>query len=79
MTNTTELMAAEPLLKTDVLGRVRTPVERREMLLDEFEKSGLSGKKFAAMTGVSYQPEFAKPNDEANLAHQLVLLEEPPS
>jgi len=48
-------MAAEPLLKTDVLGRVRTPVERREMLLDEFEKSGLSGKKFAAMTGVSYQ------------------------
>jgi hypothetical protein len=27
----------------------------------------------------SIQPEFAKPNDEANLAHQLVLLEEPPS
>jgi putative DNA methylase len=25
------------------------------------------------------EPEFAKPNDEANLAHQLVLLEEPPS
>lgn len=55
MTNTTTLMAAEQLLKTDALGRVRTPVERREMLLSEFEKSGLSGKKFAAMTGVNYQ------------------------
>jgi hypothetical protein len=55
MTNTTELTTTEQLLKTDALGRVRTPVARREMLLDEFEKSGLSGKKFAAMTGVSYQ------------------------
>jgi hypothetical protein len=55
MTNTTELMAAGKLLKADVLGRVRTPVERREMLLDEFEKSGLSGQKFAEMTGVNYQ------------------------
>ncbi|MDP9115030.1 MAG: IS66 family insertion sequence element accessory protein TnpB [Acidobacteriota bacterium] len=55
MTNTTELTTAEPLLRTDALGRVRTPVERREMLLDEFEKSGVSGKKFAAMTGVGYQ------------------------
>jgi len=55
MTNTTELMTGGQLLKTDVLGRVQTPVERREALLDEFEKSGLSGKKFAAMTGVSYQ------------------------
>jgi hypothetical protein len=55
MTNTTELTATEQLLKTDVLGRVRTPVERREMLLDEFEKSGLSGQKFAEMTGLNYQ------------------------
>jgi transposase len=43
------------LLKTDILGRVQTPVERQEALLDEFEKSGLNGKKFAAMTGVSSQ------------------------
>jgi hypothetical protein len=55
MTNTTESIAGGQLLKTDVLGRVRTPVDRREMLLDEFEKSGVSGKKFAAMTGVGYQ------------------------
>jgi hypothetical protein len=34
---------------------VQTPVERREAFLDEFERSGLRGKKFAAMTGVNYQ------------------------
>jgi hypothetical protein len=41
-------------LKTDTKGRVRVPVERREALLDEFEKSGLSGMKFAALVGVKY-------------------------
>ena len=48
----------EAILKTDVLGRVRTPRERREHLLDEFERSGLSGKKFAALAGIKY-PTFA--------------------
>ena len=45
----------EAILKTDLLGRVRTPRERREHLLDEFEHSGLSGQKFAALTGIKYQ------------------------
>jgi hypothetical protein len=43
------------VLKRDELGRVRTPPERREQLLDEFERSGLSGMKFAALTGLKYQ------------------------
>jgi alpha-beta hydrolase superfamily lysophospholipase len=43
------------LLKTDVRGRVRVPDERREALLNEFEKSGLSGPKFAMVIGVKYQ------------------------
>lgn len=34
------------------------PAERREALLDEFERSGLSGMKFAALVGVKY-PTFA--------------------
>ena len=34
--------ADEAMLKTDVLGRVKTPQERREQLLDEFERSGLT-------------------------------------
>jgi hypothetical protein len=31
------------------------PAEKREKLLDEFERSGLSGTKFAALSGVNYQ------------------------
>ena len=43
------------ILKTDGKGRVRTPAARRESLLDEFERSGLSGPKFAALVGIKYQ------------------------
>jgi hypothetical protein len=43
-----------PVLKSDTLGRVRTPAERRRELRAEFERSGLSGKKFAALVGVKY-------------------------
>jgi len=39
--------ADETILKTDVLGRVKTPAARREQLLDEFDRSGLNGRKFA--------------------------------
>lgn len=42
------------VLKSDTRGRVRVPEERREALLDEFEKSGLSGQKFAQLAGVNY-------------------------
>jgi hypothetical protein len=43
------------LLKTDALGRVRTPGARREALLAEFARSGTSAKKFAELAGVNYQ------------------------
>ena len=52
MTNTT---VPDEVLKTDVLGRVHTPKARREALLEEFERSGVSGMKFAALVGVNYQ------------------------
>jgi restriction endonuclease Mrr len=45
----------QKVLKTDTLGRVKTPRDRRETLLDEFERSGLSGAKFAALAGIKYQ------------------------
>ena len=45
----------EVILKQDVLGRVKTPKARREQLLDEFERSGLSGQKFAELAGIRYQ------------------------
>ncbi len=44
----------EVILKSDTRGRVFTPVARRESLLDEFERSGLSGAKFAQLTGLKY-------------------------
>ena len=46
---------AEVVLKQDVLGRVKTPKARREQLLDEFERSGLPGLKFAELAGIKYQ------------------------
>jgi hypothetical protein len=51
----TEMIKAdEAVLKTDGLGRVQTLAARREQLLDEFERSGLSGKKLAALVGIEY-------------------------
>lgn len=60
MTATTGLVpATEPsaatLLKTDVLGRMHHTREQRERILDEYERSGLSGPKFTALCGVKYQ------------------------
>lgn len=43
------------ILKTDTKGRIRTPLARREQLLDEFERSGLSAAKFAELAGLKYQ------------------------
>jgi hypothetical protein len=52
------IQGGDQVLKTDEVGRVRTPAARRENLLDEFERSGLSGPKFAALAGIKY-PTFA--------------------
>src|SRR5271170_5913430 len=49
---------ADRILKQDAAGRVWTPAERREAILDEFEKSGLPATQFAAHVGVKY-PTFA--------------------
>ena len=54
-TKDTKLADAVVVFKQDGLGRVRMPAARREQLLDEFERSGLSGKKFAALAGIKYQ------------------------
>src|SRR5689334_15784661 len=54
----TSMIEGSGILKADAKGRVRVPRERQEALLDEFERSGLSGAKFAALCGVKY-PSFA--------------------
>jgi len=46
------------LLKSDSVGRVQTPAEKRAEILREFERSGASGVEFAKHIGVKY-PTFA--------------------
>lgn len=42
-------------MRLDARGRVRTGRERREQLLLEFDRSGVSGARFARMAGIKYQ------------------------
>ena len=46
------------LVKQDCIGRIRFSRKHRDMLLDAYEASGLSGPQFAAQHGVKY-PTFA--------------------
>ena len=55
-TETTEIV--DDGQQRDRRGRVNWPRERREQLLDEYEKSGLSQAAFARREGVRY-PTFA--------------------
>ena len=48
----------EQVLKVDEAGRVWTPRELRDAVLDEFERSGIPATHFAARLGVKY-PTFA--------------------
>src|ERR1700691_2296899 len=50
----TSTQSSGQILKTDSLARVRTPPQRKGELLDEFERSGLSGAKFAELAGIKY-------------------------
>lgn len=43
------------LVKTDVMGRLRTTRKQREALLDAFDQGGLSGPDFARVHGIKYQ------------------------
>ena len=43
------------ILKSDAGGRMLLPVERQVELVREFERSGLSGPRFAVMAGLKYQ------------------------
>jgi hypothetical protein len=43
------------MLPVDTRGRVRVSAQRREALLEQFDKSGMTGKRFAAWAGINYQ------------------------
>ena len=42
------------IMKVDEVGRVRTPPEKREAMLVEYERSGMTGAQFARFVGVRY-------------------------
>lgn len=52
---TTEDSPDVKLLKADVLGRVRVKAGIREQILDDFERSGMSGRAFAKHHGIHAQ------------------------
>ncbi len=43
------------VLKSDTRGRVWSTPAQRQALLEQFERSGLSGPRFAAVAGIKYQ------------------------
>jgi hypothetical protein len=51
----TSMNESDLILKQDAGGRVFVPAGRQIELVQEFERSGLSAPKFAAMAGVKYQ------------------------
>ena len=51
---TTTIGLTDRIIKQDSRGRMRTTRERREALLAEFDRSGMSGQKFAAWAGIKY-------------------------
>ena len=42
------------ILKVDEVGRVRTPPAKREAMLAEYDRSGMTGAQFARFVGVRY-------------------------
>jgi hypothetical protein len=49
-----EMEPGSEIWKVDEAGRVRTPPEKREALLAEFDRSGMKGAQFARFSGVRY-------------------------
>ena len=52
MTSTTGVV--DGLIKHDTRGRLRTTRERREALLAEYDRSAMTGRKFAKWAGIKY-------------------------
>ena len=74
----TTLIKGVTVLKSDSRNRVRTPRERREALLDEFERSAMSGAQFAELTGIKYQTFANWVQKRRRQRRQRVVEEVPP-
>ena len=58
----TSMNEEEKIFQADERGRVRVSTKRREALLDDIERSVISGAKFARLAGIKY-PTFTAPTD----------------
>ena len=58
MTSIVDSEGASAVIRSDSRGRMLVPADQREALLDEFERSGLSGMAFCRLHGLTY-PTFA--------------------
>ena len=66
------------ILKVDEVGRVRTPPEKREAMLAEYDRSGMTGAQFARFVGVRYPTLMywlQKRRKEAGQGEQMVSSE----
>ena len=56
MTSSTQgdISESHEILKVDSQGRVQVPKKRREALLEEFDRSGMTGAAFARHYGIRY-------------------------
>ena len=54
MTSTASLLSAGEILKQDSLGRVRTPLGKRQEILAAFDGAGMSEARFSTMVGINY-------------------------
>jgi hypothetical protein len=50
----TVMESGAEILKVDEVGRVRTPAEKREAMLAEYERSGMTGAQFGRFVGARY-------------------------
>ena len=64
------------LLKVDTKGRVQIPPERRKDLLEEFDRSGMTGAAFAKHCGINHDKALLfgnKTQQSVNLSGEVKL------
>ena len=64
----------EVILKADRRGRLRYTAEQKQVLVEAYEASGLSGPRFAALHGVHYQTlvSWLKKHRQGDSDHPLL-------
>jgi hypothetical protein len=74
MTSTASLLSAGEILKQDSLGRVRTPVAKRQEILAAFDGAGMSAARFAGMVGINLNSAVEGANlNESKRGRALIL------